>query len=128
GLAAASSGTCASAWAADVRTSTVLSCRLLMIAWTDALGNPEASPTETLIPTTHDTLLMILPNRLNMHSSPNPFRMATWYHTTMHPDEVNTFLKLWLKRLWVIAMALLLVYLCYQPDVSRLRHHNPTTT
>jgi monofunctional biosynthetic peptidoglycan transglycosylase len=37
-------------------------------------------------------------------------------------------IKLWLERLWVIAMAVLLVYLCNQPDIDQLQKHNPTTT
>src|SRR5580765_1769652 len=37
-------------------------------------------------------------------------------------------MKHWLQRAWVIALALMLFYLCYQPDVSVLRQHNPTTT
>jgi len=37
-------------------------------------------------------------------------------------------MKRWLERLWVIAMAVLLIYLCNQPDLEVLRKHNPTTT
>ncbi len=35
---------------------------------------------------------------------------------------------MWVRRAWVIAMALLLLYLCYQPDVDSLRHQNPSST
>jgi monofunctional biosynthetic peptidoglycan transglycosylase len=46
----------------------------------------------------------------------------------MHPSAVHKFLKKWIQRLAFIAAAALLIYLSIQPDVSRLRHHNPTTT
>src|SRR5882762_509695 len=37
-------------------------------------------------------------------------------------------MKRWLERIWVLAMAALLVYLCNQPNIEELQKHNPTTT
>jgi monofunctional biosynthetic peptidoglycan transglycosylase len=46
----------------------------------------------------------------------------------MHPHSAKSFIKRWLQRAWVIALAVLLIYLCYQPDVGSLRKKNPTST
>src|SRR5271165_4634490 len=37
-------------------------------------------------------------------------------------------MKRWLERTWVLILAALLIYLCYQPDVESLQTHNPKTT
>jgi len=43
-------------------------------------------------------------------------------------ENKKSFWRVWIIRIWVLMLALLVSYLCYQPDVAALRHHNPTTT
>src|SRR5436305_1513023 len=46
----------------------------------------------------------------------------------MNLPNSRSSINRWLTRLWVAGLAILLIYLCIQPDIGRLKKHNPTTT
>src|SRR5262245_15267595 len=89
-----------------------------MMPWTDAFGRPEPKLIEAPRPTQN-------------HVCHRDFIIGE--HPMIHSASMSSAVKKsfwhdWPVRVWILLIALLVSYFCYQPDVAILKKQNPTTT